>query len=337
VIQPGQRLKTRPLLGQTAAGPRVEEMDWAALPLAAGAGTRIEAPNGPYYGHRPAADRQTQARYFESSPSGPLATYQEAIRLWRAFEDAIARLAPLSSALQGWYVVIDPGHGGLDPGAVVEALDGSGGRLYVVEDEYAFDTAIRAYVLLRLHGARVAMTVLSPNHLVRHSTPPVQTYVNEKNEVYNNLELNQPDRRIDWPRGANLEKRVRLARRAFDGTPKERRIFLSFHADIDPHSPPVPLVLYYTSRNGRRQDLVSRAFARGLLPSLGAGARTRGQPLGVLRDNPAQVKVLLELRNLAYIDQAWALRFEQLRQRDAEKVVRGVLEYARRRPLSARR
>jgi hypothetical protein len=41
------------------------------------------------------------------------------------------------------------------------------------------------------------------------------------------------------------------------------------------------------------------------------------------------VKVVLELRNLAYTDHAWALRFEQLRQRDAEKVVKGVLDYVR--------
>ena len=47
--------------------------------------------------------------------------------------------------------------------------------------------------------------------------------------------------------------------------------------------------------------------------------------------------MLVELRNLAYVDHAWALRFEQLRHRDAEKVVKGVLDYARQRQLSARR
>ena len=57
----------------------------------------------------------------------------------------------------------------------------------------------------------------------------------------------------------------------------------------------------------------------------------------MLRNNPAGVKVLVELRNLAYVDHAWALRFEQLRHRDAEKVVKGALDYARQRQLSARR
>lgn len=74
-------------------------------------------------------------------------------------------------------------------------------------------------------------------------------------------------------------------------------------------------------------DKASKNFAEALLPALGAGAYTRGQSLGVLRNNPAGLKVLLELRNLAYPDHAWALRFEELRQRDAEKVVKGILDY----------
>jgi N-acetylmuramoyl-L-alanine amidase len=53
----------------------------------------------------------------------------------------------------------------------------------------------------------------------------------------------------------------------------------------------------------------------------------RGQNLKILRNNPASVRVVLELRNLAYTDHAWALRYEQLRQRDAEKIVKGLLDY----------
>ena len=96
-----------------------------------------------------------------------------------------------------------------------------------------------------------------------------------------------------------------------------------------------PLVLYYEGRNGYDRD--SRAFAQSLLSALGAGSRARGQSLAVLRHNPADVKVLLEMRNLAYTDHAWALRYEQMRQRDAEKVLKGLLDYAAGRRLQARR
>ena len=130
---------------------------------------------------------------------------------------------------------------------------------------------------------------------------------------------------------------MHIAREVFRKASSGRRVFLSFHADIDAKAPEAPLVLFYESQNGRRLDRASRQFAQALLPALGAGARIRGQGLGVLRNNPADVKVLIELRNMAYRDHVWALRFEQLRHRDAEKVVRGLLDYAQRANLSARR
>jgi len=86
-------------------------------------------------------------------------------------------------------------------------------------------------------------------------------------------------------------------------------------------------MVLYQSRRGR-VDKASREFAKKLLPSLGAGAHIRGQNLGVLRNNPAAVKVLVELRNLAYTENAWALRFEKSRQRDAEKLVKALLDAA---------
>jgi len=175
------------------------------------------------------------------------------------------------------------------------------------------------------------MTLLSPNHLIRGSAPPALTFVNEKNEVYNSYAHNRSNKWKDWPNGGrngNLYTRVEISKEAFKGVPKNRRIFLSFHADIDPHMPEAPLVLYYKSRRGSI-DTGSKNFAKALMPALGAGAYSRGQNLGVLRHNPAPLKLLLELRNLAYTDHAWALRYEELRHRDAEKVVKGILEYVR--------
>jgi len=153
---------------------------------------------------------------------------------------------------------------------------------------------------------------------------------NEKNEVYNTPLKNNGNELEDWPKGGrngNLSTRVDIAREAFKNVPLKRRIFLSFHADIDHRSPKAPQAIYYRSRNGRHVDQISKRFAAAMLSSLGAGAFSRGQNLYVLRNNPAHIKVLLEVRNVAYIDHAWALRFEELRQRDAEKVVRGLVEY----------
>lgn len=328
VIHPGDTLRVRPLFHRGTEPREIREIDWAEI-LAPPEGVRkIQAKNGPYFYRRPRAERQTRSTYFEGPVGEPLKNFHRAKRLWGVFESAVSRLPRLSDALAGWHFVLDPGHGGLDPGTIVRALDGNGNPVYVVEDEYVYDVALRVYVLLRLHGADVTMTLLSPNHMIRRSDPPRRTFVNEKNEVYNSYALNKKNRWSCWPSGGrkgNLYHRVDIARRAFEGVPRNRRIFLSFHADIEPTSPEAALVLYYRSKT--RVDLRSKRFAEALLPALGAGAHARGRNLGVLRDNPAHVSVLIEIRNLAYIDHAWAMRFEELRQRDAEKIVRGILDY----------
>ena len=335
VIHPGQKLKVRPLLGHPA---RLDpsQIPWERLAVDVSGLSRIAMDNGPYYGQRPRARRQPGRRYAEKHPPSPLRTYRQAKKLWDRFEGEVGRLGRLGNDLAGWHIVLDPGHGGIDPGAIVPTIAGDGRRLYVVEDEYVYDITLRAYVLLRLHGARVAVTLLSPNHLIRRTEPATQTFVHQQNEVFNSFALNRGNGPRQWPMGnaRGLKARVQIARDALRKAPRGRSIFLSFHADIDPNSPQAPLVLYY-ERRGKRDD-ASRRFARTLLPSLGAGARTRGQSLAVLRHNPAAVKVLVEVCNLAYVDHAWALRFEQHRQREAEKVVRGVLDYARRKQLARR-
>ena len=330
VIHPGDRLKVRPM-----RWVELSEINWADLQIRRSDTPKIASDNGPYYFSRPRNKRQPSKKYYEGHPSSPRQTYRQAARLWREFERKVGRMGHLSSRLEGWHIVLDPGHGGLDPGAIVSTRDGNGKRLYVVEDEYVFDIALRVYVLARLHGAQVTLTLLSPNHLIRQSEPPTQTFVHEKNEVYNWAAYNQTNKLSAWPDGGNLSTRVRIARQAFANAPRGRRIFLSLHADSSPKAPEAPLVLYYKSSKSGRVDRVSRQFARSLLPALGAGAHFRGQNLGVLRNNPADVKVLIEVRNMAYRDHVWALRFEDLRHRDAEKVVHGLLDHARRASLRA--
>ncbi|HJP30017.1 MAG TPA: LysM peptidoglycan-binding domain-containing protein [Candidatus Latescibacteria bacterium] len=335
VIHPGQVLRVRPLLGH-ARRLELSQIPWNDLFARVDGLPVFTADNGPYFGQRPKADRQKGSDYSEIHPRSPLKTYRQALKVWKSFERKVQGLGRLSDDLAGWHIVLDPGHGGIDPGAIVPTVDGAGRKLYVVEDEYVYDITLRSYVLLRLHGARVDITLLSPNHLIRHTAPPAQTFVHEMNEVFNSYTYNRRNRPSDWPMGTSrgLAERVRIAEEALHGSPKKRTIFLSFHADIDARAPEGAVVLYYESRNSR--DSASRAFARALMPALGAGTRTRGQSLAVLRHNPAGVKVLVEVRNLAYVDNAWALRFEQLRHRDAEKIVKGVLDYARGKRVAGR-
>ena len=227
VIHPGDRLKVRPM-----RWVELSEINWDDLQIRRADTPKIASDNGPYYFSRPRNKRQPSRKYYEEHPSSPRRTYRQAARLWREFERKVGSMGRLSSRLEGWHIVLDPGHGGLDPGAIVSTRDGNGNRLYVVEDEYVFDIALRVYVLTRLHGAQVTMTLLSPNHLIRQSEPPTQTFVNEKNEVYNWAAYNQTNKLSAWPHGGNLETRVRIARQAFAKAPQRvGGSFSPFHAD----------------------------------------------------------------------------------------------------------
>ena len=52
-----------------------------------------------------------------------------------------------------------------------------------------------------------------------------------------------------------------------------------------------------------------------------------GRNLAVLRDNRARAEVLVEIRNVSFVGDAWALRFHETRDEDADRIVKGVLDY----------
>jgi len=325
LIHPGQSLKVRPMLGaESRTDPRA--VDWSSLTASIAGVRKITAANGPYFHSSPRAATQRNKTYKEEPRISPKASYQRARKLFKQFAASVDGLGRVSNRLAGWSFVLDPGHGGVDPGAIVAGKDPEGETFHVVEDEYVYDLALRVYVLLRRHGADVTLTMLSSNHLLRGNDPANATFVHDHNEVFNDAQWNSRNRPSTWPKGGQkyLNERINVARKAWRNTPESRRVFLSFHADNDPVAGDAVTLFYQQNRNGT--DTRSRGFARKLLPGMGAGARIKGRGLGVLRTNPAYYKLLVEMRNLAFEEHRWAIRYEQLRQRDAEKVVRALLE-----------
>ncbi len=329
LIHPGQSLHVRPLLGSGTVPsevPTTQTFDWENLLVAVSGVHRLETGNGPYYYEGPRANHQHSKTYKEESSISPLVSYRHARKLLERFDAVLNTAEPLSNRLDGWHFVLDPGHGGIDPGAIVAGKDAQGDRFYIVEDEVVYDIALRVYVLLKLHGAKVTLTLISPNHLLRGNAPVSSTFVHDRNEVFNSLAWNRANKPATWPKGGQkyLNARIDIAKTAFKNAPGNRQVFLSFHADNDPPTGNAVTLFYYQS--SRRTDTVSRDFARKLLPAMGAGARIKGRALGVLRHNPTRYKLLVEMRNLAFDDHIWAVRYEQLRQRDAQKVVKALLD-----------
>ncbi len=328
VIHPGQTLRVRPIPGAAAptdSSPGPTSIDWEKLAVKVAGVQRLFPGNGPYYYEKPRASRQSDRTYREESSINPLVCYNHAQKLLAAFDKKLESMPKLSNRFAGWHFVLDPGHGGIDPGAIVRTTDSAGKASYIVEDEYAYDMTLRVYALLKLHGAKATLTVISPNHLLRGNTPVTKTFVHDRNEVFNDKKWNSRIRPATWPKGGQsyLNERVKISRRALQGVPKKQQVFLSFHADNDPPSGEVVTLLYYQSRGNI--DHTSRKLAEKLLSDMGAGAKARGRSLGVLRNNPAHYKLLVEMRNLAFDDHIWAVRYEQLRRRDAEKVVQALL------------
>ncbi len=270
---------------------------------------------------------QPSRNYFEEDLKDPEDNYSRASVLIRDFEEAARSLPPLSSSLRGYTVVLDPGHGGLDPGAIVESRDGLGNKVYVVEDEYCYDIALRVYRDLIRHGADVHMTVISPTNTIRTTTDASLTFVNEKNEVYNSRKINSLNRYSVWPVGNawGLDQRKVVTGEFLQGVRKRKSIFVSIHADNNPGDGEGSRVLFHPSEEGNASEDLADEMSR----YMGQGSASRPQEVRVLNNNPAGAAVLVEVRNLAYTNNSWAIRNEELRQDDADRIVRGIVSYLR--------
>ncbi len=295
---------------------------------------KYEAPNGPYYWRKPTAARQRHRNYSEAARSTPSLDYRRAQILLRAFDNEILSRAHRKrrQPLKGWRIVLDPGHGGIDPGAIVSNITGQKKRVYVVEDEYVYDIALRMYRKLRLLGAEVALTVISPNHLIRDNVEAKVTFVHEKNEVYNDERYNRRNSDRVRPRSANLSQRVRVANRFFKRARRGRSLFVSLHADNNPGRSRGPLAIYLKRRG--KVDSRSRTFARIMRSALNhpdVPARVQGRSLWVLRNNSAHAEILVEIHNVHDKSDAYRIRHHKDRERNAQRLVNGILTYAKKR------
>lgn len=251
--------------------------------------------------------------YAELSQSPVFQDLQIAAKLFAIFDQEVRNMPPLGHELSGYSIVIDPGHGGLDPGAIVKTR-ANGKEIYLVEDEFNYDISLRLYRLLKRHGANVLLTVLSPNNVIRDEEDSLE-FTNEKNEVYNDIKL---DYRPVGGREGNKE-RIKIGEKFLKNTPREKRIWISIHHDSSPHSP-AGLVAVHTEAETETYDL-----AKLIIKEQGRG-RIMSDTYFVLGGNPAPAAVLLEVRNPAIGEQSYMLS-PITREQDAATICRAVLAY----------
>lgn len=281
---------------------------------------------GPWFGNRPLKKVQPSLQYSELSQWTPIDSFHRAETIISELDKKIEDAGQLSQDLKGWRIVIDPGHGGLDPGALVESRDGNGHSVFFVEDEYAYDVSLRLYSLLKQHGADSFLTIISPNHHIRSTPDASATFVNQKNEVYNSSRLNQTVSWQNWPRGGTdgLRKR-KITAREWLGPDNGKTLFLSIHCD-NTEGVSFDNALLTWGEN-RRDSENSRILAEEIAPYLGGETVIREQELEVLKNNPAETSLLIEIRNIADSDNSWILRKEDLRNGEVQSLFEGIRAY----------
>lgn len=270
-------------------------------------------PSAMYFSRQPTIASQPSAHYVEPQMMDVKSDYDEAIELYNNFKNDIATLPVLSNNLKGYKIVLDPGHGGYDPGAIGK-VDINGHVYYLVEDEYVYDIALRLYAILAQHGADVELTILAPNHTIRNNEG-LESFVNQKNEVYNSSSETRRPVGGRW----GLKKRVEITGEFLENHSSTKSIFMSLHADSSETS---GLVLTHTVYNQATKNLanhVIRQFKQGRIIS---------DNYLVLKDNPAYAAVLVEVRSM-FQDEAKHLLDSKERQKDAQRLADAILAYVK--------
>lgn len=230
---------------------------------------------------------------------------------------------PAVRPLLGVTVILDPGHGGEDPGAV---------SAYGVEAAYTYRAAVEIGAVLRGQGATVLYTVRSRalDPALAVSEPPLEPPVDAALVVNGEPIRTRHSPRQLWLRAA-LARRVWAARVGPD--PARRVFFLSLHLD-DADSPDIRGSLVCVDRR-RRTPAFGLALARALAQDglARTGSASDGQPglsmrrLGVLNPdyNPVPQSALLEMTTLSNFDDALRAADPQWRAQMAARIARAIV------------
>ncbi len=221
-----------------------------------------------------------------------------------------------SNDLAGYTFVLDPGHGGQDPGALG------------TEAALAYDCTLRLMRYIILHGGEVDLTHYNTQAGIQ-DTKILKT--DQKKQIYNLTGGGQVKSR-------NTDTRKEITKKLLSKAGKsnsKKTIFLSLHADslrknLDQG------ITFTTDRdrdNNKDTNKADLAFAKKLashIPRAGVKKRPRyikyangrkvGGGLGILHSNPAQRQLLVELVNLQNKNGSWRIRSHKNREKMAQLI-----------------
>jgi N-acetylmuramoyl-L-alanine amidase len=265
--------------------------------------------------------RLNQKTYRLSRPPryvrGRLRAPEELVRL-------LARVVPAGALHSDLTIILDPGHGGRDPGAI------GYGRLR--EKDVVLDVALEASRMLRARGARVRMTRRDDRFLSLQQRADIAN--RSPNSIFVSIHANAARDR----RAAGVETYVLSG--GVSDTYRLRQASRRYRIDKDgvrAGSRQERLLLDQACRSARADSVT---LARALHPRLvrAAADTDRGVKRAnfhVLRENYFAPAVLLELGFLTHPSSARKLGSAAHRKRLAAAIAEGLLDYLREVPRTA--
>ena len=183
---------------------------------------------------------------------------------------------------------------------------------------------------LKEYGANVELTILAPDHLIRDSVSANNTFVNVKNEVYNDYDLNKNDTVDSWISGTQegLKKRLAVVRKfvnKYKNIQEKDILYISLHADNSVGAPR-SMGFYYQHEEGKNSDTHSKTVVEKMTQGFKRSFYIKGQNLYVLKNNIVKTRFLVEVRNLAFDEEAWAIRSAKLRDQDSKILADAILK-----------
>lgn len=226
-----------------------------------------------------------------------------------------------STKLNNYCFVIDPGHGGKDPGTNPFVKQGDGLDAHAFEAPLVFDTSLRLMKHIVENGGEAFLTHYSTRYGIRDIKNP-QDYSKQKYNISTrNISTDTP--------AQSLRERKAITQAIIKNKYNKGRkvVFISIHADYLPDKTrDLPITILY-SRHTSLDNNRSRRFAEKLAVAVtGSSANSRGMGLGVLYNNPADLEVLVELANLNNSHGAWRLRYHSYREKLAEILCKGLID-----------
>lgn len=201
----------------------------------------------------------------------------------------------LTSRLAGYVYYLDPGHGGIDPGAI-----GYRDGYELTEDEYAYDITLRLARKLMQHGATVYLTIIDSTDGIRD-----EKYLrNNSNEYFGNGKIINGDAkerlqgRIDF---------INTIKRKIPEDYKQRLIVI--HVDSRDTSQRIDVFFYHNPGDEKGKiyaekimEMLSMKYDKAQ-PGRGYSGNVSERNLFMLRNSPV-LAVYIELGNIQnYKDQ----------------------------------